>query len=350
MKILADDLGRPLPVLDPLERELRRGGDIVLGPISGTTRKAGTWVAGVGLLAFALSQSLAAGQWLLALVLMEGARPTRRSLVCKPDLAAALTMHGRCGACARPFGGQPADDLGRVECVECGAAWNLDRVASPGDPESLGAIIARTDAGASDPRTGEYVTDDRGLPVKGILSPPLEAWPARWLLARFPRWAAASLPRPRTWVLAASSAAALILALFPAIGHPAHAETEWTLRVFATGTLLCAMTLWLQSILPHAEFREELLKCGRCASCGFVLVHHKRQFDGCIVCVACHRAWKASRLGPPLVEDLNYPWRPDGQRPTAALQACPRCKYDIRGLPTCPECGFPEGAARKQET
>lgn len=220
------------------------------------------------------------------------------------DRATALAW-GHCGACGACLRDRVADEDGCVACPTCAAAWHSDRWTRGTILEAEVAHAAYADE--------EKATDARGVTLRpGVFSrevwltpnPLQDASPEAVPSRRQRRIAARrAMDRVRTrWLIGIALVAApgfLILAwLFSWIEN--HLQ-------FNTRPLFPLSLVWLgMCALPFARTRSNraysLASLGQslCPNCGMVLSASARvEFDGCVSCAHCGRAWKACDVGQP---------------------------------------------------
>lgn len=339
-----DDRGRRVPVPEALASQRERGEVNVPWQDRGLAQVSAPMLSGFGMfLLFLAGLNPIVAVVPLAFLLISHIRPTRHR-VSAQALACAMVVFGKCGACARPFGGVMPDAAGLYTCTACGAAWHRDRVVSRRIHPSVSTIVGRLAANNLDGPGSALATDDRGIPIRAIFGPPLGLLARGWFWKQAARGLGASLASRRTWLFFAAMAAGVGLVFLMRSLRDGH-EDEWVLwYVMAIGVVV-ALAYFVQGAIPAVRLRELLLEHGLCASCGASVVRHRPQFDGCVVCVSCHRAWRASRLGVGVVGDLEYPWRMElalPRRPSALVAPCPRCGYDMVRLAKCPECAYPD--------
>ncbi len=215
-----------------------------------------------------------------------------------PASATWLAAHGRCGACGYRLPDMAPDAAGLRICPECGAAWHHHRCTLMNDSTPM---RPESDSGAP------AATDDRGVwlqskpvfPPIWIYLPTTPQSVVSRVLSRGRVVAAAQRTRrlwlgvPIVFVFWIAGTAAL-LAILRAFGE------NWRSVALPWSAITGIISLLLVYLLcqPHIgprELRRLVLAEHVCLGCGSELPvddASARQFDGCLACTSCGRAWK----------------------------------------------------------
>lgn len=210
-----------------------------------------------------------------------------------PIGAAWLAAHRFCGACGYDMkAAHPEADHCAV-CPECGAAWHSDRWTREGlDPHaarfSIAMLLQRESEGWR-----RLDLDDRRLPLdKPIQFPPDWIGRVGQVTERAIRVGFLK-DREQRWRKILLFTAVAMLAGFGC----AVVATRGDIPVSALIGVLAAViglpiAIYLMQNNPMTRMKNACIAHALCPHCGHGLNVSKPQFDGCVPCEACGRAWK----------------------------------------------------------
>lgn len=247
----------------------------------------------------------------MVLVAWIGSTMSRREISRRPIpmLVGTCLASGRCGCCARDLRGRVADEDGCVGCGICGASWHADRWST--GRVGLEAVRYLLEDPA---RVGQVKVppDDRGVMLdesaysreKWVTSNWRSVGDSPQVIAdRRQRRDAAlrGMDRARERAMLQFGAIALVGGgTFVAIAKIVGLMEQRS----AMSGLFAAMSLGgiftLLSFRTNRSLRRAVLDQGLCPNCGMIMSDSARvEFDGCVSCVHCARAWKASDVKAP---------------------------------------------------
>lgn len=239
-----------------------------------------------------------------------------------PMLVATCLAGGRCGCCARELRHITPEPDGCVRCHACGSSWHTDRWAAEGVGIEAMRYLVDSDAIGS-PR---LPPDDRGVMLEASAYS-REKWvttnwrnpndsPQTVAMRRDRRdRAVRGMDRVRERSLLIMVATGLVGAgVFLTIGTVVSTFTgnSPSGSLFALASLVMFFTAVSNN--RNRKYRDAVLQQGLCPNCGMILSESARvEFDGCVSCAHCGRAWKAADIKqpaptPPAPTPSREPW------------------------------------------
>lgn len=230
-------------------------------------------------------------------------RAQNRGLPMLPMWTAALAAHRRCGGCGYSLREVEPGEGGFARCPECGSSWHKDRWTMQDRDATQSALLieaySRSQRHDTGLKTG-FTSDDRGVPlVQREFT--LESWlknqglfisVARSIRAR-DRLAGLRNMRIAMMVVPIGGVAGVVLTYVLAGGQAPDPGTVTSVVVFIC--IICPFVVYwaYRTGLSGHRLRALILSHGACPCCGVSFPPGKPvQFDGCIVCNSCGRAWK----------------------------------------------------------
>ncbi|QQS08162.1 MAG: hypothetical protein IPK69_09160 [Phycisphaerales bacterium] len=215
-----------------------------------------------------------------------------------------VTAYRRCGACGYDLHPIAEDAEGFCTCPECGASWHRDRfIWADQNVERLSGMFGMGLSSRSN--ASDLFDDDRGVPMEHKWQ-----WP--------PRWLGNGVPRPGVWyemkAIAHKKRMSILRWAVPAvvvawivvstllIRRVDRPELfEYTAVLVVVGAIGIVVLHVVHRVGVHvALVRVPVDVLGLCNSCGMPLPEDATpQFDGCVVCTRCQRAWKRRGVEKP---------------------------------------------------
>lgn len=230
----------------------------------------------------------------------------------QPLLVATSLAAGRCGCCGSALRDVSPDEDGRVTCPACTAAWHSDRWAQGRVDVSHVHLAVRQahDGVRMDPR------DHRGVAIDPNAFS-REKWTGPNLLAEMNAPKVVPTARERRDMARRDMDRVRERSMVRAVGlglaacglcAGVHALMHWAFGTSMTPASWAVYCGVFVAIVMHGSanrnlsFQRAALKQGLCPNCGVVLSESARiEFDGCVSCTHCARAWRAAEVQRPMV-------------------------------------------------
>ncbi|XVJ58278.1 MAG: hypothetical protein HEQ23_02320 [Tepidisphaera sp.] len=213
-----------------------------------------------------------------------------------------LSAYRHCGACGYSLAEVEAGEDGCATCPECGAAWHRDRWTMAGqDPRENSELVGLL-GGARWGRQSEanaFVLDDRGVPFKA----PGGAYP-KWVSARETDGLARERVRRglnaagNRWLVVAACVWVPVWAGLVGliVWQSQPLPREWWSQVFLLTALFGLLGLLMLYLVRRFSISDSVIRKvslgeGRCPCCGGAM-NGDAEFDGCVACRRCSRAWR----------------------------------------------------------
>lgn len=233
-----------------------------------------------------------------------------------PRAQATTLGWGHCCACGERIRELAPEPDGCVTCPTCAAAWHADRW-------SRGKLLER-DVHQALYEIDEYANDARGVTLRpGVFSrerwitpSPLEDTSPQVVPSRRERRVAARREMDRVrerWLLGTAIGVITSILAFAGIAQSIRHLVPFEVMPFAMLGAMAVGTVGLPFARGRAcrAYARAALKQGLCPNCGMVLSDHARvEFDGCVSCEHCGRAWKAADVKQPTPATPTAPSSP----------------------------------------
>lgn len=210
---------------------------------------------------------------------------------------------GRCAACAHDIHECTPDQDGCATCPTCNAAWQADRwrngkVAEQDVRHALYGEEQHVDARCVALRSGTFSRGRWNTPS------PIEDTSPAVVPSRHERrvMARRAMDRVRErWLLGAALIFGCGFLAAVLVASALGTESDFAKPIARTVPIFVALLVFqVARVRSGRAYARAVLKQGLCPNCGMVLSASARvEFDGCVSCAHCGRAWKAGDVKQP---------------------------------------------------